>query len=163
MSVNSNLSYDEVQGVIHSKFIDHWLRTWKNGVILSSKGKFMSHIVDRPKLRKWLSLRSRRMECITARLRIGHVGVQAHLNRFEMSDTNQCGYCRLTDTVEHFLLYCNRYNTSRNVFRNELRNNNVDFNLKNILSGGHFSVTIQKRILSSLVKFLSSTNRVDTL
>ena len=49
----------------------------------------------------WASVKNRRIETALSRLRIGHVGLNNHLNRFEMSETNQCTTCRVSPTFSH--------------------------------------------------------------
>ena len=93
MSTLSSLSYDELIAQIKKQFFLRWATTWKDRVIATQKRKFLSNHQNEPKFRPWLSLRSRLCETVSARLRIGHIGVNAHLQRFEMKDSNDCENC----------------------------------------------------------------------
>ena len=44
--------------------------------------------------------RNRRIEVIISRLRIGHVGLDNYMNRFNMSDTDICMKCKIPETVQ---------------------------------------------------------------
>ncbi|KAF9515817.1 hypothetical protein BS47DRAFT_1282621, partial [Hydnum rufescens UP504] len=52
----------------------------------------------------------RRGECsIIVQLRTGHVALRAYLNRFGHSDSPNCLLCNEPETVEHFLVTCQRF------------------------------------------------------
>ena len=122
-----------------------------------------SKTVDKPKFRPWLSLRSRHMECVTARLRIGHVSVRSHMHRFNMSDSETCTTCHVPDTVTHYLIYCRQYTTVRCALRKNLHAIGVNLNVKNILGGGDYHDRLQKRILNYLVRYINETDRLQSL
>ena len=163
LSVLSTLCIEEVLTTLNEKFFGYWCLNWKNRVTISQKGRFLSDILDIPKFRPWLSHKSRRMECVTARLRIGHVGVGSHMFRFNMKDSNNCGTCNVSDTVTHYLMSCRLYTSIRSDFKRDLQLITVDFTLKNLLGGGPFENTIQKKVLKLLVKYISLTGRVSLL
>jgi ribonuclease HI len=160
-SANTKLCFDELLGLLNKKFILYWTKVWKDRVVFSNKGAFYSNIFDTPEFHLWKNGRSRRIECITSRLRLGHVGVGAHLNRFNMRDTDLCNTCNIVDTVDHFLLSCTEFNAFRAHFIGELRKIGVAFSLRNILGGGQFEKIIQCKIVKLLAKFVSSTKKMD--
>ena len=55
-------------------------------------------------------------------MRIGHVGVLSYLHRFGMSNTEMCPDCLVPDTIEHFLLYCQKYSNHRTKLITAIRN-----------------------------------------
>jgi hypothetical protein len=57
------------------------------GFCCSQMGAFLSNIMNEPILQPWLSLKSCRLKCAAAWLRIGHTGVRSCLHRFNMNDS----------------------------------------------------------------------------
>ena len=69
----------------------------------------------------WSSNKVRVIETAMARLRLGHAGVNAHLHRFGMKNTESCE-CGDPETIEHFLLNCTEHLQHRDVLQNMLTN-----------------------------------------
>ena len=44
---------------------------------------------------------------------MGHVGLDDYLYRFNMKEFNLCEECKAPETVDHFILYCKKYNDER--------------------------------------------------
>uniref|UniRef100_A0A2P2HZJ0 RNA-directed DNA polymerase from mobile element jockey-like n=1 Tax=Hirondellea gigas TaxID=1518452 RepID=A0A2P2HZJ0_9CRUS len=162
-SALTSLNYEEIINILNRSFHKYWITSWKNKVNLSCKGTFFSSIFDTPKFRPWLSLKSRRLECTTARLRMGHVGVASHLCRFNLSDSHLCETCNISETIEHYLLDCTRYQQFRVDFERKVHFAGVQFTLRNILGGGDFPSSIQKRLLKALCKYVMDTGRNNEL
>jgi hypothetical protein len=97
------------------------------------------------------------------RLRIGHVGVANHMQRFNMKDSNMCGSCGVVDDVPHLMMKCNKYDNLRLVARAKLEALNVGYTLQNILGCGDFSIKTQKQIQEILAAYVTGTGRVDEL
>jgi ribonuclease HI len=64
-------------------------------------------------------------------LRAGHSPLNAHLYKRNIVDSPLCNTCKLKETTEHFLLYCNRYKKARKRFRTRLRKEEVKVNWNN--------------------------------
>ena len=44
---------------------------------------------------------------------MGHVGLNDYLYIFNMKESNLCEESKASETVEHFILYCKKYNDER--------------------------------------------------
>lgn len=162
-STLTTLNFEETLIILKKSSFKSWVKLWKTRVITTGKGKFLSNNLNKPTFRPWLNLKSRLQECVSARLRIGHVGVNKHLNRFEMSENNICEECQTEDSVHHFLLECTRHTHERNVMRNLLSETGVELNLRNLLLGGEHSENVQKKIHKSVMKFVTNSGRIRDL
>ena len=162
-TVLTKLNFEEAMYVLNHSFIEYWTRTWKMKVIMTNTGKFYSDLVDKPSLCKWKSYLSRRVETAMNRLRMGHVGVGQHMNRFNMRESDQCNECEVEDSVVHFLLHCRKYELLRNEVRRCLQIHQVTFNVKNLLGCGDFSCKMQRRIQKVLANFLVNTGKISEL
>ena len=80
----------------------------------------------------WSLSKIRIIETALARLRVGHAGVNSHLHRFGMKDTQAC-VSGDTEMIEHFVLNCNAYAHNRTILENKLTRIGVNINLKNVL------------------------------
>ena len=94
-----------------------------------------------------------------ARVRVGHAGVNAHLHRFGIKDTHLCR-CGESETIEHFLMHCVTHMVHRNTLKSKLLSIGVNFNFKNILGRGNFSLTNQMHIVEHVAKYLFDTNKM---
>lgn len=162
-SALSSLDYEETVSLLNKAFHTYWTSNWKDKVALSGKGIFMSTMLAAPCFRPWLCLKSRRLECVVARLRMGHVGVASHMKRFSMSNTNLCTSCNVPETVQHYLLECRLYCHPRIIFKRCLSINFVQFTMSNILGCGDFSAGLQKKIIKALSNYIISTGRTNDL
>lgn len=162
-SVMSTLSLNEILIDMKHKFYEYWIIYWKRMVNQTLKGTFLSNILDKPTYPTWMNLDSRLAECAVTRLRIGHVGVASHMNRFQMMDSDLCATCGVRETPQHYLVECPHHSDARNVLIASLRQLNVDFNMKNVLCCGDFDVKKQRKIVRSLIKYLRDTDRIDKL
>jgi ribonuclease HI len=158
-TVLTQLNYDELMVLLQKKFLNYWTRVWKDGVIFTGTGEFYSNMVEKPGPHKWKMYKSRRLESAMTRMRLGHVGVASHMNRFNMRDSNICQTCGVVETTEHFVMLCTRYIVSRNRLSTGLRKLQVEFNLKNVLGFGNQTINTQKAIQKMLVRYLLETSR----
>ena len=159
-STLSSLCYDESLIQIKACFFNYWIKKWKERVLHTQKGKFLSDHQEKPKYRIWLGMKSRLMETTSARLRIGHAGVNKHLHRFEMNESDRCNFCEQTDSIEHFLTQCNEFSYFRTEMENALRQLGVPFTITNILLGGNFDEGIQMKIHKLVMNYVSKSGRI---
>lgn len=163
LSALSTVSFNESLKLLKEKFFTFWISVWKDRVIFSQKGKFLSDTIKEPTFRPWLSLNSRIQETASARLRIGHAGLNSHMHRFEMRDSGDCLVCDVPETINHFLIDCHQYVRARNTMKVALQQINVDFNLVNILLGGPYEESKQKKIHKIVLKFIMASGRIRDL
>lgn len=162
-STRSFLSREESLICLENSFAEYWRKTWKTNVVLSRKGKFLSEHQNKILNNSWIQHKSRRLESAITRLRIGHAGVNAHLNRFEMSDSPLCQRCSLPETIEHFLMTCPTYQQQRSSLRETFQNSNREFSLRNVLCFGEFPRGELLQQLDALAIFLRNTGRMSSI
>ena len=162
-STKSVLCKEELIIQLDISFGKYWNKIWKQNVAETQIGKHMSSFLGAIKGTKWLSLKSRRAESAIARLRIGHVGLHEHMNRFEMRNSPLCSSCDEMEDINHFLIECPQYSEERTRLKRTFQELNVNFNLKNVLLFGEFSDGCQKQLLKGLVMFLGRTGRLSEL
>ena len=96
-------------------------------------------------------------------MRIGHIGVSEHLQRFEMKENNICEYCEEVETIDHFIMECPGFMVIRNILRESLEDLGVELNMTNILLGGNFEESKQRKIHTVVVRYLSQSGRMHNL
>jgi ribonuclease HI len=159
-STVSTLCMEETWSQVHRKVLTYWQEKWYGGVQMTGTGSFLRTYRNKLGYRDWGDI-SRHMECTISRLRIGHVGLGKHLNRFNMRDSSLCQDCGVEDTVEHYLLNCGRYRDCRKVHFDELRNISVGTSLGNIMGEGNFTKRKVKKIIMALAKYMSTGRMQD--
>ena len=163
MSVRSSLSYEELLSVLRGRFASYWVATWHDRVRTTGRGTFLRDILPVPCLWPCLSGASRRVQCVISRLRIGHVGVQSHLFRFNLSDSPLCGHCRVPETVSHFLLDCPLFAAVRLALRDVLVTLRLGFTLPHVLGCGELPSRVRCRVLRALAQYIVRTGRLAVL
>jgi len=162
ISDDSIISREEINRIVEKHMKEQWQSRYLQGVALTNKGRKLAEIKNVISNWPWSANRSRIVETSLARLRIGHVGLNEHLNRFNMNDSKYC-QCGLVESVEHFLLECMLNSNSRCRLFISLRKLGVTPTLKNILGGGDFPLNVQEQIVCSMTEFLLSTGRLKEL
>ena len=107
-------------------------------------------------------LKSRKVVTSILRLRIGHCSLRAHLYRLNLVDSPNCA-CGSPESIEHVLLFCPKYYSSRVQLRQSLLTLRLPFVVGNILGGDDVEVDKQGEVFRLLAVFLCSTGLVDRI
>ena len=95
-----------------------------------------------------------------ARLRLGYTRLNKHMFRIGISDSPNCIYCNIPETIDHYLLHCPRYHSYRTELKRKLEELGIKTISKNILLGGG---TIDKekklKILKCTQKYIKETKK----
>ena len=86
------LTREECFSDLRRAFLEFWDVYCKETSTLTSKGLFLSmrQCSAKGSTRLCQDITRRRVEIVIYRLRVGHVGLVAYLNRFNMKDSNLC-------------------------------------------------------------------------
>lgn len=156
----TDLDYSEVKIILKSAQSKRWQLRYD--II-----KHDLHIGPiKPTIEKWpwTAIKTRQIETAMSKLRLGHVGLNEHLNRFNMADSPLCETCRANEDVTHFLLNCRRFNNQRNTLNQaltRLRIRNPD--ISTLLGGGEHSPEVKAQIIKAVGKYIVETGRADSL
>ncbi|KAF2354492.1 Ribonuclease H domain, partial [Trinorchestia longiramus] len=152
-TVWTSLCYDESIKQLYNSFSEYWRQNWFQLMESTGKGRFLAIHAESPATPVRREHPCRWVDCAISRLRLGHVGVAAHLHRFQLLESPLCR-CGQVDTVEHFLLNCGNYSAQRHPLKRLLQCLGLQLNLKNVLGGGDSSSRVQLRIIRVLAQFL---------
>ena len=109
----------------------------------------------------WAHYKSRAIETAVARLRIGHVELNAHMHRIGQKDSPLCPQCGIPETVSHYLLHCRSFSQSRNKMTSSLQKLGINNINKRILLGGEdLPQGLQCQIAKTLETFLKESKRL---
>jgi ribonuclease HI len=153
------LSKEEMVSHVKKGLFSMWEQHWDSELNTTNKGRHLKSIRDHIGYWPWTSHKIRVVETVMARLRLGHIGLNQHLNRFQMRDSNLCT-CGQVESIEHFLLDCVNYQTDRNTLKQKLQSIGINFTIKDILGGGPHSSSVQKNIVNHVANYLLSTNKL---
>ena len=77
--------------------------------------------------RKMMAKVDRRTGSIWTQLKTGHVGLNAHLKRLQISETKTCPSCgKFDESVDHFLRHCRAYEEHRKELRRKVKRDMTD-------------------------------------
>jgi hypothetical protein len=152
-------SKEEIVGIVCSTLNKCWEDWWKDKIRDTGRGKFLAQIKDKVDYWPWTSNKTRLVETVLARLRVGHAGVRHHLARFNLAEDPNCE-CGSIETVEHLLLTCPNQIIHRTHRNNILASLNVPVTLKNLLGGGPFPGQVQNIIANTVAKYLADCNKI---
>ena len=124
---------------LKENFYKYWEHYWNTSVENTNKGKFLRNI-RQGSIKKndiIFNVLSRREQVLIQRLRIGHAGVQAYLERFNIVQEGLCPHCgRAPETLEHFFFFCDTFDLDRHILERKLNQNNItSFSLRTLLAG----------------------------
>ena len=145
-----------------SNLIYKWQNDWLQLVNTSNKGKFIINVRNKIGYWPWSSHSNRRVETALCRLRIGHAGLNKHLNRFNLSETSLCE-CGEEETISHYFLTCQLNDRQRSEMINSLNYLHVPLLLTNILGGGNYDCMIQCEIINITAKYLCDTSKISII
>ena len=150
--------------VLKSRINNYWDMIWQAKIVQTNRGRALRNIKSSIEVWPWAYCNSRRAETALARLRVGHVGLRQHLFRFQMCDTPLCE-CGEVETIEHFLISCQRFAQSRNNMIKSIRTRviNLPITVKLLLGGEKLQLPKQIYIRNALVRFLHNTGRINEL
>ena len=99
-----------------------------------------------------------------AKLRIGHVGLNQYLFRFNMAETPLCE-CGGVENREHFLLHCPNYLIQRQLLYAEIGKLklNVPISVKLLLGGVNLHTAINCKIVKLVGMYIVNTGRLADL
>ena len=166
-SVYSPLTKEEMISCLHSSFLKYWDENWRVKCEVSGKGLALLKIRDSiMHILPIYKLKNRLYEKVIYRLRIGHVGLKSYLNRIGLADSAMCEHCRgqVEETVQHYLLECPAFSVQRQCMYAKLLKHKIGIvNLKVLLGGERIYQDQCIEILSILIQFISSTNRLSDM
>lgn len=88
-------------------------------------------------LNKARTHKCRREDTVFTRLKLGHTGLNVILCRINKAETDKCGVCEVSETVEHALLECARYSVERQTLRERVTHAGRDWNIEGLLGIGN--------------------------
>ena len=95
--------------ILRKEYINDSNHYYKETANVTGKELYLVKIRDNVNSSFHIKIKERREEIVIYRLRLGHVGVNKYLHRFNMSITENCNYCQAPETIEHLLLACGKY------------------------------------------------------
>ena len=159
------LSYEEQVQVLKKKQKEMFQNRWESILEQDQRGNFLRNIKMQVGKWEWANNKSRAVEVALTRLRVGHVGLASYLFRFGMRDTPLCA-CGERETVQHFIMECQKYNQARNRMMHDINKLNInqgEITLKLLLGGEACSKAIQYKIIKHVGSYLMSTGRLHEL
>ena len=121
------LSTKEFNGIIKKKIFHKWNKEWRK-----DGEKFPCHLYKlKPILGDWKSSYkdNRRKEVVLSRLRTGTCRylVQHHFKKEWLKPMNKCDQCKVTNSIEHLILYCPKWKIYREQIRKKTKGSTTPF------------------------------------
>ena len=102
---NVNTTYETAKQIAKQNTKEVWHNRWNE----EGKGRRMYAHLPTPNPKDPINSLARRDQCNIFRLRTGHINLNFHRNRIDPLFAPMCRHCMHPyETVEHFLLYCDR-------------------------------------------------------
>ena len=131
---------------------------------MTGKGLHLLKIRDDVKSSFNSKIKERRKEIVIYRLRLGHVGVNQYFHRFNMSNTENCNYCQASETIEHLLLACRKYQEQKRSLKERLKKYKVmDINMKILLGGDDTYGKLNRAIANATAEYINDIGRLNDL
>ncbi len=148
INVIVNLSKSEIKSIIKKRLKERWQKQWDK----EKKGRWFYRIQ-----RKVGEMRSagknRRDEIVISRMRFGHTRLNSTLYKMGKHDTGRCEFCGQEESVEHVILYFQKYETERRILMQNLEKIKMQFKLRDILQNDS-----RNECYSFIFQYLKITN-----
>lgn len=106
--------------------LEEWQRMWDNG----KYGRWTHYLI--PNIRAWLNRSQGETDYFLTQALSGHGCFREYLYKRKRAETDECRYCSATDTVEHTLFVCLRWEEERQTFERKAGKN---FNTDSMMQG----------------------------
>lgn len=128
--VTLEISYSktEVKSLVKSKSSELWQSEW-NSAATGRKYYAIQRVVGHARP----TARSTKEEDIISRMRFGHTGLNSTLFLIKKHEDGKCGVCGSSETVEHVIEHCVKFDQERQHLILGLQSESVPFNVKAIL------------------------------
>ena len=156
---NFHVELKDINKEIDRIAINRWKMIWEIDKIFCPLGEIKETVDDW----SWTRHKSRKLDVIMTQLRLGNARLNQYLFRIKVTNTHLCTKCTLqvSESVDHYLLYCPAYAEQRNRLRNSLREMGInDLNKAELLGSSNNKVHIKNRITRQLGIFIRNTGRM---
>ena len=114
---------EEDRTISHAEFKQaakaHSMTTWQKQWDVSDKGRFLHELKPKVTKKTILDFRDKKTYNQIAQLRTGYAKLNDYLFKIGVSDTKNCS-CGEIETVEHYLINCEKYFNEREKIRTNL-------------------------------------------
>ena len=162
LSLLSPVTIEDLARILKVTLWEKWTARYHDNIMNSGKALHFFSCKQTAQYWPWANHKIRSVETAMARLRTGHVGLNAHMFRISQTVSNLCT-CGCPETVDHFLLTCPLYSVERAILKRELLLLDVPFTRTTLLGGGTYKEPKQLRILDLVATFLTSTGKLTNL
>lgn len=130
IDIDVKYSKAEIKSIIKAKTIKKWQHIWDNGC----SGRHLYRIQGKVGKETHIT-RSRQEEIVLTRMRLGHTKLNSTMFLIKKHVDGNCEYCQsnIPETVEHVIMYCQKYNEARQRLVNELKAKKMSLETKTLL------------------------------
>lgn len=141
-------NFSEYKSLIKSKYLYEWNKKYTDGET-AMVFKSLYPCVESYKLD--LSKYCKKSQSDIIRLQTGHCLLNKHLFRLKLHHNELCETCLEPETVQHFIMTCNKYKTIRRKLKEVCFKENLQFTLKNVLTN--------ESLIGHTIDYVNETNR----
>ena len=116
IEIENKLNELEVNSILLLYVVNMWQERWNAS---SSALKKVKRNINIKYIDTWCS-KNRKNEVLLHRIRMGCLGLNAHLYKIGLKLSGDCQFCNETETFEHFLVDCTKYIIERTMLLVEL-------------------------------------------
>ena len=165
-SVLYKLHKEELYAILKQGFLSKWEKNWNEECTNKGKGLFLRSILCNFQRATPVNTGNRFLDTKIFRLRLGHVGLNSWLYRFNLTNSAACPHCGGEETIEHLILRCRTYAAERSqlfidivMTTRKIR----PLTLKLVLGGENFDEDTNRDIIGALGMFLRSNSRLEAI
>ena len=150
---NEKMTRTIVKTRLQAKSIQEWAEIWKQ----ETTGRLTFQIFKTVEIKgKYSHINSNYDRKLLNRAVSGHFPVNTYLKRIRKRDNDTCNYCKASETIEHLIVHCERFESLRIKELGPDKDNNIKTYLTNYLET---SVKILKRRLEETVEDKQGSNK----
>ena len=107
---NEKITRNIVKTRLKEKNMKTWTENWRK----ETTGRLTHEIFNKVELKgKYSHVKSEYDRKLLNRAASGHFPVNTYLKRIKVRDNDACNYCKKTETIEHLIVHCTRFQAIR--------------------------------------------------
>ena len=161
ISTTTVVTKQDIKSASRLSELEKWQKQWEN----SERGRHYFYYHKKVKHRINKDFPNKHMASIITGLRSGFINLNYYKHLLQQIDSPNCE-CGETETVEHYLLHCEKYDNLREKLRTEIYfiTGSLEIDLETLLSFGPDDVFKNNRdnIICMLAEFVDDTGRFNS-
>lgn len=133
--------------------ISKWQERWDR----ADKGRWTHKLI--PRIEEWISCKHKTTSYHFTQFLSGHGCFRKYLNRFKLRNDDMCPHCKETDSPEHTIFHCKRWDRERGAIREALGKAQLDTRIMSEMMGNEEKWRLMYDFITKIISGKEAADR----